>query len=135
MAETAEALVTSKKDYSRLSRSELGLIVQLHKDGFTQAQIAQRLGCAQQTVSKWLSELVDTTDAAKVYLRGSALAMAQNIVKKGRAVDHVAALKGLSVLHEEQQSGVTVIVGGGGTVNIGVLSPANTRELTDKSTG
>jgi hypothetical protein len=50
--------------------------------------------------------------------------MSQNIVKNGRAADHVAALKGLSVLRDEQQTGVTVIVGGSGQVNIGIaLSP------------
>lgn len=134
MAETTEAL-TLKPDYSRLSRTDIGLVYQLHKDGLTQAEIAQRLGCHQTTVSKWLKEFSDTTEPAKAYLRGSALKMAQHIVKKGRPVDHVAALKGLSVLHEEQQSGVTVIVGGGGTVNIGLLSPTNTQQLEEKSTG
>lgn len=126
-----EAVLTPKKDYSRLTRGEVAALLQLHKDGFTQTEIAQRLNCNQRTVGRWLEELTDSTDSAKAYLRGSALRMAQNIVKKGRAVDHVAALKGLSVLHEEQQSGVTVIVGGGGTVNIGVLSPAKGLELSE----
>jgi DNA-binding transcriptional regulator YiaG len=126
MASTAlaETTATSKPDYSRLSQEEIVRLFNLHKAGLSQPQIAQELNCSQKTVSRWLQDFIDTTEPAKVYLRGNALRMAQNIVKKGRAVDHVAALKGLSVLHEEQQSGVTVIVGGGGTVNIGVLSPA-----------
>jgi len=101
-------------------------MVKLAHEGKTQADIAQRFGLTQGYVSKLLSDFEDSTDTAKQYLRGSALSMAQNIVKKGRAADHVAALKGLSVLEEQQHSGVTVIVGGGGTVNVGVmLSPSS----------
>ena len=110
-------------DRSRLTQAEIALLFQLHRDGLTQPQIAQRLGCNQPTVSKWLKTLTDTTGVAKEYLRGSALSMAQNIVKNGRAADHVAALKGLSVLHEESHAGVTVVVGGGSDVKIGVVQP------------
>jgi DNA-binding IclR family transcriptional regulator len=107
-----------------LTQAELGLMLRLHHDGLTQTAIAQRLDVNQAAVSRWLNELTDTTDISKSYLRGSALTMARNIVKNGRAADHVAALKGLSVLHDEQSSSVTVIVGGSGQVNIGVgLSP------------
>jgi hypothetical protein len=70
-----------------------------------------------------LKTLTDTTGVAKEYLRGSALKMAQNIVRKGRAADHVAALKGLSVLQEESHAGVTVVVGGGSDVKIGIVQP------------
>jgi hypothetical protein len=107
-----------------LTQSELGLMLRLHQDGLTQAAIAARLDCDQAAVCRWLNELTDTTDLSKSFLRGQSLRMARNIVKNGRAADHVAALKGLSVLHDEQQSSVTVIVGGAGQVNIGVgLSP------------
>ena len=37
--------------------------------------------------------------------------MAKSIVKKGRPADHVAALKGLSVLKDEASSGVQVLIG------------------------
>jgi predicted transcriptional regulator len=105
------ALVSCEKRKTRLTQAEVGLLLQLHKDGLTQAQIAQRFGITQQAVSKWLDATTDTTDTAKLYLRGSALRMAQNIVKKGRAADHVAALKGLSVLTEERSAGLVVQIG------------------------
>ena len=109
MAKTA--LVTDKPDYSRLSRSDVGVLLKLKRDGLTQAEIAQRLGCTQSTVSKWLTDLTDTTEPAKEFLKGSALRMAENIVKKGRAADHVAALKGLSVLQEQANAGVVIQIG------------------------
>lgn len=118
-----EQAVTSKPDYSRLKRDEIGTLLQLHRAGLTQTEIAQRLGCSQRTVSQWLSDLADTTEPAKLYLKGNALRMAQNIVKKGRAQDHVATLKGIGVLEEQQQQGLTVIVGGDAQVNIALLSP------------
>jgi predicted transcriptional regulator len=86
-------------------------MLRLRDEGLTQVQIAQRLDCDQSAVSQWLSKLADTTDTAKSYLRGSALRMAQNIVKKGRAADHVAALKGLSVLQEERTAGLVIQIG------------------------
>jgi DNA-binding Lrp family transcriptional regulator len=97
--------------YARLTRSDLEILRSMHKAGKTQLEIAQALGCTQPTVSKWIASLTDSTDIAKEYLRGSALRMAENIVKKGRASDHVAALKGLSVLEEERSAGLVVQIG------------------------
>jgi hypothetical protein len=116
MAEPTQALAKAGKPahtpkYKRLTRTDVALLLQLSKEGRTQVEIAQRLGCDQGTVSKWLSSMEDTTETAKAYLRGSALRMAENIVKKGRAVDHVAALKGLSVLAEERSAGLTIQIG------------------------
>jgi hypothetical protein len=105
-------------------------MVKLHADGLTQVQIAQRLDCTQPVVSKWLDQFSDSTEHAKLYLRGSALKMSQNIVKNGRAADHVAALKGLSVLKDDTSQHITVLVGGPGQVNIGAeLSPPVTVTL------
>jgi len=95
-------------------------MLKYHGEGLPQTEIAKRLGCTQPVISAWLSDLTDSTDLSKLYLRGQSLKMARNIVKNGRAADHVAALKGLSVLHDEHQSSVTVIVGGAGQVNIGI---------------
>jgi IS30 family transposase len=129
---SAEAQTTLDKPanspkYKRLTNSDRAYILKAATDGLTQVEIAKRIGCSQTTVSEWLNELQDSTDLSKQYLRGQALKMAQDIVKDGRPADKVATLKGLSVLHDEQQSSVTVIVGGAGQVNIGVgLSPAPT---------
>jgi IS30 family transposase len=109
---TCEAVTEKHKpDRSRLTQAEIALVFQLHKEGFSQVAIAQRLGCNQSTISKWLDTIQDTTEPAKAYLRGSALKMAQNIVRKGRATDHVAALKGLSVLQEDRSAGLVVQIG------------------------
>jgi ParB-like chromosome segregation protein Spo0J len=125
---TAEAatldVAKHRKPVKRLTQADVGLLLKYHAEGLPQTEIAKRLGCTQPIVSRWLADLTDSTETAKAYLRGQGLTMARNIVKNGRAADHVAALKGLSVLHDEQQSSVTVIVGGTGQVNIGVgLSP------------
>lgn len=118
-----------EKRTTRLRQSELAMVLQLHKDGFTQAQIAQRLGVTQQAISKWLSAITDTTDVAKLFLRGNALSMAQNIVKKGRAADHVKTLEGLEVLsNQDVKGGLTIVVGGSAQVqvNIGTRQHADT---------
>jgi DNA-binding transcriptional regulator YiaG len=135
MAETALAEHTetapetppaSRPDYSRLSQSDIARVFALHKAGLTQTVIAQQIGCSQRAVSKWLQDCTDTTDISKFYLRGQALSMARNIVKKGRAADHVAVLKGLSVLEDNSSSGLVVQIGGGSQVQVNVqLSPQN----------
>ncbi len=96
--------------YSRLTRSDLGVLLKLKRDGLTQAEIAQRLGCSQPTVSKWLDQFEDTTEHAKVFLRGSALRMAENVVKKGKARDHIQALKGIGVLEPDARD-INIAVG------------------------
>lgn len=102
---------SQRRPTRRLTAEDIGSMLRYRAEGLTQAQIAQRLGCDQAAVNRWLQKLTDSTDVAKSYLRGSALTMAQNIVKKGRAADHVAALKGLSVLEEERSSGLVIQIG------------------------
>lgn len=100
-----------KPKIKRLSQVEVGLLLQMHKAGKTQAEIAQQLGISQQAVSKWLDNTTDSTDLAKLYLRGSALRMAQNIVHKGRAADHIKALEGVNVLAPEHTGNIVVQIG------------------------
>ena len=120
--------------YSRLTRDDLHALLAMHRAGKTQVEIAQALGCHQATVSKWIASFTDSTDSAKAYLRGEALTMARNIVNKGRAADHVAALKGLSVLEESEARGVTVLVGPGGMVNFGTVnSPLSPHRIEGES--
>ena len=115
----------NRKPPKRLTQADVGLLLKYHGEGLPQTEIAKRLGCTQPVVSNWLADLTDSTDLSKLYLRGQSLKMAKNIVKNGRAADHVAALKGLSVLADDHASSITVLVGGSGQVNIGLApSPA-----------
>jgi hypothetical protein len=82
---------THRKPTKRLSQAEVGLLLQLHKEGKSQVEIAQLLGVTQGAISRWLQNTTDSTGIAKSYLRGSALRMAQNIVRNGQAKDHVQA--------------------------------------------
>lgn len=130
--EAKQAALSPKPKRRKLTQSDVGVLLKLHKDGLTQTQIAQRLGCDQTTVSGWIAKCSDTTDTAKSYLRGQALKMAQNIVNRGLAKDHVAALKGLSVLDEQTQQGLTIQIGGDGhDIRIGLLSPPNVTVISE----
>jgi hypothetical protein len=97
--------------YKRLTDDQRIAILQLDKAGKTQVEIAQAIGCDQGTISRWLSACQDTTAHASTYLRGSALRMARNIVKTGRASDHIKALEGVNVLAQSQNVGLTVQIG------------------------
>jgi orotate phosphoribosyltransferase-like protein len=98
-----EALKLHKGSGSVLRTQQVVTLLELHKLGKTQTEIAHTLGCDQGTVSRWLAKLTDTTELASSYLRGKALHMAKNVVKNGQARDHVAALKGLKVLEDDNR--------------------------------
>ena len=117
---------THRKPVKRLTAADVGTLIRYREEGLTQTAIAQRLGCNQAAVCRWLQDLTDTTDLSKSYLRGQSLRMAQNIVKRGKAADHVKALQGLSVLStDEHAGGITVIVGSGSQVQINLGGPVN----------
>jgi transcriptional regulator with XRE-family HTH domain len=82
----------------------------MHKAGKTQTEIAHALGRSQGTVSKWLTTLNDTRDLAKEYLHAKAFRMAENVVKKGQARDHIQALKGIGVLEPDARD-INIAVG------------------------
>jgi len=118
--------------YRRLADIDRAFILKLSDAGRTQVEIAEQLRIAQSTVSQVLTAFTDTTADSKRYLRGQALPMARNIVKKGRAADHVAALKGLGVLEDQPSSGLTIVVGGmGNDVRIGILTGEARAALVD----
>jgi orotate phosphoribosyltransferase-like protein len=96
--------------YSRLTDADRVTILKLHDEGLTQVEIAQRLNRSQSTISDTLSTFADTTLTAKRYLAAKALRMAENIVEQGQPRDHVAALKGLRVLAEDN-SQVKIAIG------------------------
>lgn len=111
--------------YRRMTDADRVLVMQLAKDGLTQAEIGQRLGFTQQAISEWLSKCQDTTGESSLYLRGQALRMARNIVQRGLARDHVAALKGIKVLEEDKSNqAINITVNGLGLIGMG-LSPGS----------
>ena len=103
---------------------EVADILRWYRQGLTQEQIAAK--CEPRRSQSAISDIInrydpDRTTEAKTILKGGAADMALNIVRRGRPQDQVQALKGLGVLDEQQHAGVTVIVGGGSEVKIGVL--------------
>jgi hypothetical protein len=109
---TSKDLELHKGKGSTLRTEQVATILQLHKLKKTQAEIAQAIGCDQATVSRWLTRLTDSTEVAGAYLRGSALQMAKNVVKAGQARDHIAALKGIGVLKEDETGhGLVIQIG------------------------
>lgn len=80
------------RDYSRLSRAELALILKLSDDGKTQVFIAQQIGCHQSTVSDVLKDFHDTTGLAKRKAHNLAL---KSVLKLEQSMD-AAAEKGTS---------------------------------------
>lgn len=118
-----ETLPAPKPRYKRITQDQLRMLLPLRRQGKTQTEIAHILGCDQKTVSRWLADLTDSTEDATAYLRGKALPMAQNIVRKGKPDVQLKALQGLGVAAEsESKQGVTVIVGGSAQVQVN-LSP------------
>jgi hypothetical protein len=119
--QTAEAIATwaehqgsnlHKGQGSRLSNAQRAAILKLARLNKSQVEIAQAIGCNQGTVSRWLSDCEDSTEQASTYLRGSALRMAENIVKRGAARDHIQALNGLGVLQGTESRTLNVIING-----------------------
>lgn len=98
-------------DVKRFTTLDIAWMVKLRDEGHTLAQIAQRLDCSTSAVHKHLSLFTDRRDLARQYLEGSSLRMARNVVRKGRASDHVATLKGIGVLAPDASAQVAVVIG------------------------
>ena len=94
-----------------MSDRDKGLALQYANDGLTQTEIAQRLGVTQSAISLWLSACSDSTDAARSYLRGKALRMAEKVEKNGKPADLIKVLQGVSVLEQDKTVGVQVLIG------------------------
>lgn len=102
-------------DRSRLTRAEVGALLNLHKAGKTQVEIAQALGIDQSNVSRWLDKLVDTTELAKHTLRNSASTLAKRVVKNANVEESLEVLDRLEVLPKRQTEaragGVNIVIG------------------------
>lgn len=100
-----------RKPLKRLTDSDRAFALRYRADGLTQTEIAQRLGCDQATISRWLSSCEDTTLAAGAFLRGKALPMAEKVVAKGKPADLIKALQGVNVLQDDRAPAVVVNIG------------------------
>jgi hypothetical protein len=88
---------------------EVADVLRWHAQGLTQQQIADKFEPprSQSTISDVLARFgPDRTHEAKAILRGSAADMALKIVANGQPKDLVQALKGLSVLRDEESKPV-----------------------------
>lgn len=117
--------------YKRLTDTDRILITRLAAQGIPQTEIAQRLGCDQSSVSRWLNACQDSTKEATAYLRGQSLRMARKVAGSDDGKVLIQALKGVNVLQEQQQQGVTVLVGNGGTVNFGTFASQDSAVTED----
>ena len=76
-----------------LSTSEIALCLKLHQDGFSQAQIAQRLDVNQSSICRTLKHFDDPTiTLAKARLDAEALPAVRRVIKLGRNRDARVAL-------------------------------------------
>jgi IS30 family transposase len=123
------------KPQKRLTDTDKAFALRYQAEGLTQVQIAQRLGCDQATISRWLSTCHDTTVEASAYFRGRALPMAEKIVKRGRPSDLIKALQGVGVLEQEKSAGLVIQIGVKDSDVSIALSPPVTRDLSTVSTG
>ncbi|HMJ58285.1 MAG TPA: helix-turn-helix domain-containing protein [Gemmatimonadales bacterium] len=111
---------------ARLTDEQKVAILQLDKLGKEQLEIAQLVGCHQSSVSRWLSQFVDTSHAARAYALGNALPTMESVLRYGKAADKVNVLKGIGVLTEQQNTGLTIQIGGTGDLKVAVLLSPHT---------
>ena len=96
-------------DRARLTRDEVALLLQLHKAGKTQVEIAQVLGIDQSNVSRWLSKLIDTSELAKHTLKNGANTLAERVIAKADVDQSLEVLDRLGVAEKRQERGAVNI--------------------------
>ena len=95
----------------RLTRAQIASAIALRETGKSTRDIAQVIGCHHATVARILALYVDMRPPARKYLESNALRMARNVVRNGKAADHVKTLTGIGVLEQEHAAGITIQVG------------------------
>lgn len=132
--------VERKPDYSRLTRAELASLFALHRAGKNQVEIAHTLGCNVSTVSRWLSDLTDTTDLAKQTARNAAQKLVERVIKHANVEESLEVLDRIEVLPKRQSEGkgaaVNIVIGMPGSPAgpdplVVSLSPVNSQQLTE----
>jgi hypothetical protein len=90
-------------------------ILKLSADGtLTQAEIAERVGCDQSTVSRVLTRYGSTVDLARQFLEANALTMAEDVVENARPDTKVQVLTQVGALPKDKSEpvfGVQVVLG------------------------
>lgn len=101
--------------YKRLTQTQEALIVNLSRDGFTQTQIAQQIGCSQPAVSDVLRAFEDTRDLARLKLRNAAQRLAERVIINADVDQSLEVLDRLEVAPKRQidssRDRVTILIG------------------------
>ena len=117
--------------YKRLSDDQRVAILKLAKLDKTQADIAHTVGCDQASVCRWLNMNRDSSEAASSLARGQSLRMMSSVIRYGKPADHINVLKGIGVLQDQQNVGLSIHIGGHNTdVKILTLSSRNESDAT-----
>lgn len=102
-------------DRSRLTRAEVAALLNLHRAGKTQVEIAQALGIDQSNVSRWLDKLIDTTEVAKHTARNAAQKLVERVIKHSNVEESLEVLDRIDVLPKRQIEGnrsqVNIVIG------------------------
>lgn len=92
----ADGTVARWRPYKPINRVDPSAVSALHKDGLTQAQIAERLGCNPATVSRALNRLSLVARRSNDYATGFDVAAAIARYKAGEGRIAIAASLGIS---------------------------------------
>lgn len=135
-AHTGEIASAPNKGCTHLTPDEIAEVLHWQTQGLTQEQIAAKFEPQkhQSTISRCLKEWgPDRTAEAKRMVRAMSPRLAHDIIMSRDTKTKAVLLKGVDVLSEQQSQGVTVIVGGGGTVNVGIALSPPPRQLESES--
>ena len=80
-------------------------VLSLDKQGFTQTEIAQKLGVSQATISRILDRYVDTRELAKLRLHNSAASLAERVIQDADVEQSLEVLDRIDVVVKRQGEG------------------------------
>ena len=80
-------------------------VLSLDKQGFTQTEIAQKLGVSQATISRILDRYVDTRELAKLRLHNSAATLAERVIQDADVEQSLEVLDRIDVVVKRQGEG------------------------------
>lgn len=80
-------------------------VLSLDKQGFTQTEIAQKLGVSQATISRILDRYVDTRELARLRLHNSAAALADRVIQEADVEQSLEVLDRIDVVAKRQGEG------------------------------